>query len=162
MDAKKHGSIGGKREPQKQQSLPRKTRPVQVDMYVRVCVIGFGVSTVSDSVRFVCYGPARRRCHVWASLQALGGCLGASVSVVYALRGSLSRPRWVPRPCVWWHRLRCDVSVVCWLDAYTAAWLGIAVCGSCSHVGLRWWAGVCRVCVPLVVSCSSSCLLVHS
>ena len=23
-----------------------------------------------------------------------------------------------------WHRVRCDVSVVCWLDAFTAAWLG--------------------------------------
>ena len=23
-----------------------------------------------------------------------------------------------------WHRVRCDVSVVCWLDACTAAWLG--------------------------------------
>ena len=79
-------------------SLPRTARPVQVDIYVRVCVIGFGVWTVSDSVRFACYGPARRRCRVWASSRVPGGCAGASVSVVCALRGSLSRQRWVPCP----------------------------------------------------------------
>ena len=38
----------------------------------------------------------------------------------------------------------------------------IAVCSSCSVVGLRWWAGVCRVCVPVVVSCYTSCLFMHS
>ena len=31
----------------------------------------------------------------------------------------------VPR----WHRVRCDVRVVCWLDASTAAWSGIGVGG---------------------------------
>ena len=31
-----------------------------------------------------------------------------------------------------------------------------------SYVGLRWWAGVYLVCVPLVASWSSSCLLMHS
>ena len=30
----------------------------------------------------------------------------------------------------------------------------IAVGGSCSVVGLRWWAGAPCACVPLVVSCS--------
>ena len=35
---------------------------------------------------------------------------------------------------------------------------GVAVCGSCSFVGLRWWAGVYCACVPLVISCSSECL----
>ena len=39
---------------------------------------------------------------------------------------------------------------------------GMAVCGSCGVVGLRWWADVYCACVPLVVSCSSSCLFVHS
>ena len=50
-------------------SLLRTARPVQVNMsvYVCVCVIGFGVWTVSVSVCLVCYGPARRRCRVWAS-----------------------------------------------------------------------------------------------
>ena len=54
----------------------------------------------SDSVRFVFPVPARRRCCVWASSRAPGGCPGASVSVVCALRGSLSGPRWVPCRCV--------------------------------------------------------------
>ena len=70
------------------------------DTYVRVCVIGFGVWTVSVSVRFVCYGPERRCCRVWASSRPPGGCPGSSVSVVCALRGSLSGRRWVPCPCV--------------------------------------------------------------
>ena len=52
--------------------MPRTARPVQVDMYVRVCVIGFGVWTVSDSIRFVCNCPTRRRCHVSASSWAPG------------------------------------------------------------------------------------------
>ena len=34
-------------------SLLQTARPVRVDMYVRVCVIVFGVWTVSDSVLFV-------------------------------------------------------------------------------------------------------------
>ena len=53
---------------------------------------------VLESVRFVCYCPARWR--VGASSGAPGGCPGASVSVVCALRGSLSCPWWVLRPCV--------------------------------------------------------------
>ena len=48
-------------------SLPRTARPVQVDMYVRVCVIGFGVWTVSVSVCFACYGPA----HAGAAISGL-------------------------------------------------------------------------------------------
>ena len=81
-------------------SLPQTARPLRVDMYVRVCVIVFGIWTVSDAVCFVCSVPARRRCCVWASSRAPGGCPGASVSVVCALRGSLSGPRWVPCRCV--------------------------------------------------------------
>ena len=41
---------------------------------VCVCVVGFGVWTVPDSVRFVCYSPARRRWCVGASSRAPGGC----------------------------------------------------------------------------------------
>ena len=70
---------------------------------MRVRVVGFGVWTVSVSVRFVCYDPARRRCRVWASSHSPGSCPRASVSVVCALRGSLSCPRLLPCPsaCVW-------------------------------------------------------------
>ena len=69
--------------------------------------------------------------------------------------------------------MRCDVSwfklietidiVLCpdWMHVQRPGW-GIAVCGSCSVVGLRWRADVYRACVPLVVSCSSSCLLMYS
>ena len=53
-----------------------------------------------------------------------GGCPGAAVSVVCALRGSLSCPWWLPRLCVFClvprcHRVRCDVRVLRWLDAYS-------------------------------------------
>ena len=36
---------------------------------------------------------------------------------------------------------------------------GISVCGSCSVVGLRWWADVHRACAPFLISYSLSCLL---
>ena len=38
-----------------------------------------------------------------------------------------------------------------WSDTCTAAWLGVAVCGSCSVVGLCWWACVSCVCVTSAV-----------
>ena len=57
--------------------------------------------SAARAVWLVCYSPARRRCCFWASSRASGSCPGASVSVVCALRGSLSRPRWEPCPCVW-------------------------------------------------------------
>ena len=63
----------------------------------------------------------------------------------------------VPR----WRRVRCDVKVVCWLDACTAAWSGVC----CLWLVQRCWpalVGWRLLCVPLVVSCSSSCLLLHS
>ena len=135
-------------------SLLQTARPVRVDMYVRVCVIVFGVWTVSDSVCFVCYVPARWRCRVWASSRALGGCPGTSVSVVCALLGSLSRPWLVPCPCVCaWCLSGTACGVMCmwcvgWMPVQRPGW-GVAVCGSCSVVGLRWWTGVCCVCLWL-------------
>ena len=58
---------------------------------------------ISDAVRFVCFDTARRRCGVWVSFRAPWGYPGALISVVRTLRGSLSRPRWVPCPrvCAW-------------------------------------------------------------
>ena len=62
----------------------------------------------------------------------------------------------VPR----WHSGRCAVSVVCWSDACTAAWLRYC------HVWLekRCWpvlVGWRLLCVPLVVSCPSLCIPNH-
>ena len=37
-----------------------------------VCVVGFGLWTIPESVRFVCYGQARRRWRVGASLRPPG------------------------------------------------------------------------------------------
>ena len=31
-----------------------------------------------------------------------------------------------------------------WVDECRAAWLGVAICGACSVVGLHWWAGAYR------------------
>ena len=56
---------------------------------------------VAPAPRFQLYVRCAGPCH------ASGGCRAP----FYAL---------VPR----WHRVRCDVRVVCWLDACTAAWLG--------------------------------------
>ena len=122
------------RVPAQGSSPPRTARPVQVDVYVCVCVwLGSGSVPSQVPSVFICYGPARRRWRVGASSRALRGCPGASASVVCALRGSLSCTWWVPRPCVsvWclWHMVRCDVRVVCWLDDFTAAWSGIGVGG---------------------------------
>ena len=124
------------------------TSPFRLRHKMGKCVIVFGVSTAPDSVCFVCSVPSRRRCGVWASSRAPGGCPGASVSVVGVLHGSLSRPRWVLCRCVYgWCLGGTGFGVSCCLDACAAAWLGFAVCGSCSVVDLRWWAGVYRVCV---------------
>ena len=102
----------------------RTARPVQVDMYVRVCVIGFGS---------------------WDRLNFRPSCLlrpsaGAAVTGLHhGRRGVAPAPRFqlcVPvAPAVGavplclclvpqWHRGWCDVSVVCWFDVCTAAWLG--------------------------------------
>ena len=44
---------------------------------------------------------------------------------------------------------------------YSALIGGLLPCTSCS-VGLRWWAGVSRACVPSMVSCSSFGLPIHA
>ena len=111
---------------------------------VCVCVVGFGVWTVPESVRFVCYSSARRHWRIGASSLGAEGLprrLGFScmctawlpvVPVVGAAPLCLCL---VPR----WRRVLCDVRVVCWFDAFTAAWSGIAVGG---------WTNVAR---PLVL-----------
>ena len=45
---------------------------------------------------------------------------------------------------------------------YSALIGGLLPCTSCNVVGLRWWAGVSRACVPSIVSCSSFGLFIHS
>ena len=109
-----------------------------------VCGLGCRVWAVSDSVRFVCYGLGE------LALPCLGFIAGA---------GWLPRrlgiccicAAWVPDAltvgaapmglCLvpWWRRVRCAVSVAFWFYALTAAWLGVAVCTSCSVAGLRLW-----------------------
>ena len=54
----------------------------------------------------------------------------------------------VPR----WHKARCDVRVVCWLDAFTAAWSGIGVdvlpfVGRVVLLACIGGLAFCRVCV---------------
>ena len=78
-------------------------------------------------------------------------CACAALVPVAPAVGAVLLYLWlVPR----WHRVPCDVRVACWLDACTAAWLGLC-CLWCSIVGLRCWASICRAFVPLVGSCSS-------
>ena len=108
-------------------------------MHVCVCVL---VPHISDSVRFF-----RLLCPGALTLRSLDMISGAEVlpwrltfSYVCAERVPLAPAvgAVLPHLCLvpWRHRARCDVSVVCWLDACTAAWLEIAVYGSCSVVGL--------------------------
>ena len=71
-----------------------------------------------------------------------------------------------------WHRVRCDVRVVCWLDAVTAAWSGIGVGGlpfvarvallACvgglaflMHVCLRWFPALVPACLCIPHNCVS-------
>ena len=109
-------------------------------MCVCVCVAGFGVWTVPESVRFVS-APALACRGFITGAWGLPRCLGFScmctawlpvVPVVGAAPLCLCL---VPR----WRRVLCDVRVVCWFDAFTAAWSGIAVGG---------WTNVAR---PLVL-----------
>ena len=75
-------------------------RPVRVDMYVRVCACVLGLDRLRFHT-FCLFHPST------PALRCLGfitrGCPGASVSVVCALCGSLSRPRRVQcwRVCDW-------------------------------------------------------------
>ena len=117
-------------------SLPRTARPVQVDMYVRVCVCVRGL----DRLRF------RLFCLSRPSAPACPGlgfrCMRAAWLHVAPAVGAVPLClRLVPR----WHRVRCDVSVVCWLDAFTAAWF--SWWGACYHSrrGLCNKAGDCRL-----------------
>ena len=141
-------------------SLLRTARPVPVDTHVCVCmcVIKFGAWTVSVSVCLVCYGLVCRRCRVWASSRAPGGCPGVSVSVVCALRGSLSRSRWEPGPCVCvWCLGGRDVLVGCLYSGLVGG-LPLMARVALSAVLVGWRL----LCVLLLVSCCSSCLLMHS
>ena len=71
----------------------------------------------------------------------------------------------VPR----WHIVRCDVRVVCWLDAFTAVWSGVGVGGLpfVARVALLACVGglavIVRVCLwwfPALVS-DCVCMLNH-
>ena len=62
----------------------------------------------------------------------------------------------VPR----WHWVRCDVRVVCWLDALQRPGRGFSVSGSCSVDGLHWWAGVCCVCLWWFPAIVPACLCI--
>ena len=73
----------------------------ETDIYGRLCDCFLGLEHLRfRSFCFLCSVPVRQCCCVWASLRVPGGFPGASVSVVCALRGSLSRPRWVPCCCI--------------------------------------------------------------
>ena len=73
---------------------------------------GTGVSALYHGRGGVAPAPRFRiYVHCVAPCRAHGGC-HAPVSLL---------PRW--------HRGRCDVRVMCWLDAFTAAWSGIGVGG---------------------------------
>ena len=89
-------------------------------MYVRACVIMFGVWTVSDSVRFVClFRPST------LALRCLGFITGAGAlarrlgfGCMYAARVPVAPAVDAVPLCLWlvpqWLRVRCDVCVVCW------------------------------------------------
>ena len=108
-------------------------------------------------------------------------CAGASILVLCVLQVPVAPAMGAVLSCLWlvpWgNRVRRDVCVVSWFELMgpTGIVLSarhkhrcpgymhvqrpgcvVAVCGSCSVVGLCWWADVYRSCVPLVVSCSSS------
>ena len=103
-------------------SPPQTARPVQVDMHV--CVWGW--------VRGLDRPRARPFCLLWPSVP--GSRVGASSRAPrFQLYVHCVAPCRAPggrrAPCLClvprWHRVRCDVSVVCWFDAFTAACLGV-------------------------------------
>ena len=57
------------------------------------------------------------------------------------------------------HTFKCIFAVLQYSIVRRPGW-GIAVCGSCSVVGLRWWAGVCCVCLWWFPALVSACLCI--
>ena len=86
-------------------------------------------------------------------------CPGASLLVVRALGWYLLRPRWLPCWLICaWRTGGTQCGVMCGNFAscmYSALIEGLLPCTSYSVVGLCWWAGVSRACVPSMVSSSS-------
>ena len=154
--------------PAKGSSLPQMAKPGRVDMYVHVCVLGLCPEFVASQIPFIVFclfRPSAPALQCLGLIMSAGGYPGASVSVVCALRGSLSRPRMVPCCCVCGWCLGgtgCGVMRL-WspvqMHVQRPGW-GIAVCCPCSVVGLRWWAGVyrARVCLRWFLAVVSDCL----
>ena len=55
------------------------------------------------------------------------------------------------------HTFKCIFAVLQYSIVRRPGW-GIAVCGSCSVVGLRWWADVCCVCLRRFSALVPDCL----
>ena len=110
-----HTARGARKQPPNQGAIHLHPPPVCAGRGVlpaadgQACSGGYVCACVCDWVRGVDHLSFRPFCLLrssapalpcWASSRAPGGCPSASVSVVCALRESLSRPRWVPCPCV--------------------------------------------------------------
>ena len=102
--------------------------------------------------------PAQRSLSSWGLNRRLDFSRGCAVRVPVAPTVRAVQAYLLP----WWHRVRADACVVCWLDACVGPGWGVAFLGSCSVVGPRWWAGVSYPCVPSVVSCSRFRLPMHA
>ena len=101
--------------------------------------------------RWICVfvGSGFEPSHIPSDFSLTAQCAGAAVSGLHhGHRGGC--------PCA-----SVAQGVVCQMLVQQSG-LRIAVCGSCSVFGLRWWAGVCCVCVPLMVSCSGFGLPLHA
>ena len=124
-----------------------------------VFVIGVGVLTVSIFICIVCYSvPALPRPGFLTGAGGLPPRLG--FSCMCAARVPVSPAVGAVPLCLYlvprWHRGRCGVLVRCMYSGLAEALPFMA------RVALLAYVGGLAMCVPLVVSCPSSCLLMHS
>ena len=111
------------------------TKKQRVSLCVCVCVC----VCVCGWVRSLDHPKVRPFCLLWPSAPALACCAFITGAGVLPQRRGFSYmcTTWLPvAPVVGaaplclclvprWHRVRCDVRVVCWVDACTAVWLGV-------------------------------------
>ena len=147
---------------------PQALRPVGVALRMRACVLAS--LPLHNQAYIRCSGLAKPSASALQCLDVLSGavelprrlafscvCAGP-VPVAPAVGAVLA----YLRLAYWWHAVWCDVCGIFASCMYSALIGGLLPCTLCSVVGLRWWAGVSRVCVPSMVSCSSFELLIHA